>query len=338
MIRNIQALRFLAAFAVLAYHAGTQYFAIGTGTWLGPFLAAFTPYGMAGVDVFFVISGYIIWHATRGRQGPADAAAFLVTRLARVYLGYWPWLVIAVLLAHLVDGADFARFNLQGSLFLFPLGGTLVIIVAWTLTLEVMFYLVFAASMLLPRPAILAVLALWSACALAVMGKGSLWLTPYALEFAAGALLAAAVARFGAPRPSWSLAALAATLVMAVGWHSETILERVLVVGPFGVAAVALAVALEARGWTAGRALVVLGDASYALYLCHLPIMLAVIRLLSRPVAENPDLAFAAMMLATVLVSVGWYLAVERHVTAATRAAVRQLLPVRPRRLATLGA
>lgn len=78
---------------------------------------------MAGVDVFFVISGYIIWHATRGRQGPADAAAFLVTRPARVYLGYWPWLVIAVLLAHLVDGADFARFNLQGSLFLFPWAG-----------------------------------------------------------------------------------------------------------------------------------------------------------------------------------------------------------------------
>ncbi len=335
MIRNIQALRFLAAFAVMAYHAGNQYLGTGADGWLAPGLRLLRSYGMAGVDVFFVISGFIIWHTTARKGGPEDAATFLMRRLARIYFGYWPWLAIAAAIAYAVTRVDFATYNLAGSLFLFPLGGSRILIVAWTLTVEVACYALFSLLMLLPRAGTLAAL-LASACGVlgvwvlgppGASGAGGLVLAPYLAEFAAGATLAAAIGRFGAPRIGWSILALLAALSIAVALHSETvILDRVLFVGPVGVAMVALAVSLETRGVVAGRWLVLLGDASYALYLCHLPLILGAMYLWWRALDRHADLMFAGMMAASVLISVIWYLAVERHVTAATSDAVSRLL------------
>jgi len=55
-------------------------------------------YGGTGVDLFFVISGFIMVHVTRNTaRGPAGAGHFLLRRISRIYPLYW--LVSAALLA-----------------------------------------------------------------------------------------------------------------------------------------------------------------------------------------------------------------------------------------------
>ncbi|NQZ78739.1 MAG: acyltransferase family protein [Ekhidna sp.] len=91
MILNIQLLRALAALAVVLYHIAPYYLPpAGDGGWL---LVFFRQFGYAGVDVFFVISGYVIWLTSRKDNAPG-AGHFLFKRLARIYLGYWPYLLI----------------------------------------------------------------------------------------------------------------------------------------------------------------------------------------------------------------------------------------------------
>src|SRR3954466_10752345 len=73
-VRSIQYLRGLAAFGVLAFHAADRAgYAFGTGA--------------AGVDVFFVISGFIMW-VTTCRKGPSPAA-FMWKRIQRIVPLYW---------------------------------------------------------------------------------------------------------------------------------------------------------------------------------------------------------------------------------------------------------
>lgn len=153
---------------------------------------------------------------------------------------------------------------------------------------------------------------------------------PFIAEFAAGALLAAAIGRFGPP-PAWP-AAIATALLAAVGVYVGQrygllgrldVLGRVLCVAPFAVATVALAVALEHRGVTCGRTLVLLGDSSYALYLCHVPVLTLATQVWWPTVHAHPDILYPVITAATVVVAVAWYLAVERHLTAASTRIVR---------------
>ena len=82
MLINIQFLRFAAALAVVVYHAGKHVAATGADPgWL---FRAGEAVGFAGVDVFFVISGFIMFHTTRESAGAAAAAEFLKRRVARI--------------------------------------------------------------------------------------------------------------------------------------------------------------------------------------------------------------------------------------------------------------
>lgn len=342
MIRNVQALRFLAALAVALYHAGVQYRGLPSGDWLGPIFDLFVPHGMLGVDVFFAVSGFIIWHTTAGLQGLRNSAQFLAKRLTRIYLGYWPWLAMMAAAMHYRLGEDLATYNVTGSLLLFPLGGKLILIVAWSLTVEVVCYAVFAVSMMLPRRRmILGVLAIWSSAAVLLAGQGAgIAFTPFIVEFAAGAFLAAAVERHRTPSPLWLLPALIVGLWLASSFDStESTLARVFLATPFAVSAVLLALSLEARGRTAGDALVRLGDASYALYLCHVPVILVAMPWFWREVAAAPGAAMLAMVAVSIGLALVWYLAVERHVTGACHRLIASALRGgRLRALATIPA
>src|SRR6185295_4385717 len=83
-LRNIQALRFAAAFAVVLFHLTFLYFdvaAMAALSWL-------RHVGWAGVDIFFVISGFIIYSVTArldwSAGAPRIAAVFLARRIVRI--------------------------------------------------------------------------------------------------------------------------------------------------------------------------------------------------------------------------------------------------------------
>ena len=93
MLVNIQILRFLAATAVVAFHAwgvAPNYIAVADGNTSFGFA-----YGGRGVDLFFVISGFIIFYATRDSH--LTPAAFLRRRVERIVPIYA--VVIAVVTA-----------------------------------------------------------------------------------------------------------------------------------------------------------------------------------------------------------------------------------------------
>lgn len=196
-LNNIQALRALAAYMVVVFH-------------LTEFVNQVLPdaldwrAGQAGVDVFFVISGFIMVFTTRrGDTSPAD---FLRRRVIRVVPLYW--LVTGILVLCLIGG--FAPFGLHdwapGDVFRSLLFLPLVRVdgvagpplgVGWTLNYEMFFYVLFALTLALRRqlaPALGISLAIGLLVAGAVLLPphtlaGSFYSSPIMLEFVAGALL-----------------------------------------------------------------------------------------------------------------------------------------------------
>jgi exopolysaccharide production protein ExoZ len=155
-LAGIQCLRGIAALMVVFYHVGIRM----TGNDGEP-----SPYDvlMAGVDIFFVISGFIMW-VTTAQQPDRTAGRFLLDRVQRIVPAYW--VVTAALAVGLYLFAQPAlaspnagfdprvRHTVLSFLFipaLNPYKGVYqpVLTAGWTLNLEMFFYVIFAAAMAL---------------------------------------------------------------------------------------------------------------------------------------------------------------------------------------------
>jgi exopolysaccharide production protein ExoZ len=162
---SIQYARALAALAVVLAHTG----AYGSGN-------AFH-IGSAGVDIFFVISGFVMWTTTASRaQTPAD---FIANRIVRIVPMYW-LVTLALVIAAVCVPALFPRLKIDAGhvvaslLFMpsrSPFNGELwpVLVQGWTLNYEMFFYGVFALVLFIPRQLRLAALSM-AFCGLALSG------------------------------------------------------------------------------------------------------------------------------------------------------------------------
>ncbi|RTL46510.1 MAG: acyltransferase [Burkholderiales bacterium] len=140
-LQALQALRGIAALAVVLMHFKEWMVKFSPG------LAAVAQYGYVGVDVFFLISGFIIFHATAAPES-RQALPFLIRRLCRVVLPAWVAMALLVLikppyLIDLVRGLAFLPRETGHP----PYFGHGFLIVAWTLTYELLFYGVFALAL-----------------------------------------------------------------------------------------------------------------------------------------------------------------------------------------------
>jgi exopolysaccharide production protein ExoZ len=135
-INGVQALRALAAIMVVFSHLvgfETRYLPGGVlvPDWFG--------YGQFGVDLFFVLSGFIIVESTRRLHGSAAAGmVFLYRRVIRIYPVYWAYLaaVLAVWLVNpaVLGGGQGREVDLVASIFLYPSTASHVMLVSWTLS------------------------------------------------------------------------------------------------------------------------------------------------------------------------------------------------------------
>ena len=136
---SIQALRVIAAFMVLAFHVSLEVAKLTPAAVLTP--------GSAGVDLFFVISGFVMLYSSERLFGrPWASAQFFKRRLVRIVPLYWLATTALVLLV-----APFAGTKAVIASLLFwpyPAGGAPLLNVGWTLNIEMFFYLVFAAALL----------------------------------------------------------------------------------------------------------------------------------------------------------------------------------------------
>jgi exopolysaccharide production protein ExoZ len=265
---SIQYLRALAAIAVVLFHAAkmTRH----------SFEA-----GAAGVDVFFVISGFLMW--TIGRRYEGIPFAFLAKRAGRIVPLYWLLTLALAALALLVPppfhgyGPKPSAAHLLSSMFFVPENGAPVIVAGWTLNFEVFFYLLFALSLLLTaRTRLVALTA--TLIGLFVVGR---WLlptspilvvvtSPLLLEFLGGVWLGKAWTQ-GIRLPKWAGAVVAIAGAVAIvevprfGIYPEAV--RAYVWGMPALLVVGGALSLEPI--LRSRALKFLGDASYSIYLVH---------------------------------------------------------------------
>ncbi len=303
--------------AVFLHHAGDHLKAMGGPAWL----ADSFEYGFSGADVFFVLSGVIMWETTQGKQGPLAAASFFGRRVTRIYGGYWPVLALCLLVQ--TEARSSPNWDRVGSfLLLNPNHWQHFIPQAWSLSFELYFYVLFA-LLVLARPAwrrglVLSAVAVICAANLATWPRPATFVVDVAmLEFAAGILVAWLV-RF-APRARLVAGGLLALSVgiLAVGvhWHLVVGSQRTLAFGGFATALVASVLVLDRAGVSPWPDWMVrLGDSSYALYLLHGLALHFLYTTGARDAFARsgwPTLGLTLWLVLSLLACHVWYLAVE---------------------------
>jgi peptidoglycan/LPS O-acetylase OafA/YrhL len=283
-IDNIQALRGIAATMVLFTHC-MGFESVHLHERLLP---DWMVIGNSGVDLFFVISGFIMVHVTRGAfQKPAGIGEFVFNRLTRIYPLYWFYTLVflagSLLRRGWMSEPQDRATSFVASFLLLPQDAPPLLVPGWSLVFEMYFYTVFVGLLCLPeRRAPLAV-ALWAAGALAAYFLLSpfqsplltLITSPYCMEFALGCVSALLIARgkiiAGAlPGVAVGIALLALAASVHFFGGDPAGPWRVVVYGvPYGLLVYAL-VAAELSGTARSpRWLVHIGDGSYSLYLSH---------------------------------------------------------------------
>jgi exopolysaccharide production protein ExoZ len=282
MIRQIQYLRGIAAMMVVWHHAQTT--VDGTTQFLG-----FHEWGKRGVDLFFVISGFIMLVTTW--EKPISPAQFIRNRIQRIVPLYWAVTFAAIAQAYIAPWLKWDGESLAKSLLFIPyyslnFPGEIwpLLVPGWTLNYEMFFYALFALLLLAGRNWRVPVMALVLGC-LVVTGMIAkphsaplaVYTSPLLLEFCAGMILG----RFWVMRPH----------ARQEGGHSV---------------------------------LMALGDASYSIYLTHL-LTLGVLRAIWRHfIPVNTTLAESVCFVGIALFSsaVAGYLCyrvIEKPVTDALK-------------------
>ena len=156
-LNNLQALRAFAALNVVLFHI------IGTSSKYGfsvDYLNVFDGWGDNGVDLFFVLSGFIMVYIHKDK--PLSAARFFIDRFTRIAPLYWLMTILLLAITYISpsifrsDVSDFQELSLSSILFIskLVLGKMPVLYDGWTLEYEMLFYLILSIGMFFQRKVI----------------------------------------------------------------------------------------------------------------------------------------------------------------------------------------
>ncbi|MEC4015930.1 acyltransferase family protein [Streptomyces sp. H27-D2] len=290
-LRALDGLRLLAALMVAAYHYGGRDGEISEawGSSPGrqfPSLSQLFAYGCLGVQIFFIISGFVICMSGWGRP----LRHFFASRVSRLFPAYWAAVILVTAVFALpwiayeaVSPSD-ALVNL--TMLQQPLGVDRVLGVCWTLWAEVRFYALFALFVVLPgasRQRVVLFCALWTLgaaiAATADLPVLDIVLMPEYAPFFIGGVGLYLIHRFGHDVTAWGIVGFSWLLGQHYAvdrlWHppdpdyfSYRSSLTIVAVVTLGFAAVA-AVALGKLRWADWRWLTVAGALTYPFYLVH---------------------------------------------------------------------
>ena len=278
MLIHVQILRFVAAAAVVAFHAwgvAPAYIAVP-----GDRPSWGLEHAGHGVDLFFVISGFIIFYATH--RSPMSPGTFLRRRMERIIPLYYFVILVVVALAWLIPttfgtpGWFTPQHILKSLAFVsFSDGEMPVGYVGWSLEYEMYFYLAAALLMALTRNPWRNIVVLFSALVVAgqipgvrsALGNYAFFVDPLFLEFAMGVLAGGVFVNGRVSVPALVAATCAIAMLLVFDPDSRAIV--------FGLPSAALvAGAAYLSRWRARPSwietiLARLGDASYSIYLAQ---------------------------------------------------------------------
>jgi exopolysaccharide production protein ExoZ len=332
-IESVQGLRAAAAFSVAVLHTLHDAIPLDPGGSAARWHDAL-PW-QTGVDLFFVISGFVMVHASADlfgrRSGPL---VFMTRRLARIVPLYWAtttlFLVVVLAMPSAVSHDDINLATVAKSYLFLPALASSGFIqpvysLGWTLNYEMFFYVVFAIFIGQPRRRALPLVGLLLSGLIAahrfVPNEATalvFWTDPIMAEFLFGMVIGA-IATTEFALPDWVRAGsfVAALAALVIGHASGSTLSE-----PIGVGvpmAILVAVAVLGRPVPIQAAILLIGEASYALYLMH-PFAMRAVSLLWRalhltgPVAAAGYVATSlALALAAAVAAHLWF---ERPVSA----------------------
>lgn len=281
--QSVQAARGIAALLVAFFH-GQHVVKLSRSDGAVPF-GGFFGFGHAGVDFFFVLSGFIIFYVHRfDLNTPLKLPVFFWKRIVRIY-PLFLFLMLFVTAKFVIKG-DFDWTHFLKTIFLIPQPPYPMLIQSWTLVHEAFFYLFFGLAIFRARLGLIA-LGLWLAVFTYLtwvkpsFGSGfvadfiSVVASPYNLLFLIGIAVAWFVKRGPIPFAR-TLAAVGAIGFIAVGvadnnhMFEQFTFARICLFGISSGVMLTGLVAAEATGLIrVGRFGDFLGDLSYPLYLVH---------------------------------------------------------------------
>lgn len=149
-LHNIQVLRAFAALLVVLHHFLPQFDVMGGKNALVTFIST---WGFTGVDIFFVISGFIMVYTSFDKERGYDVAkTFLIHRLSRIFLGYWPFFLAMLFTLYRYEPVHLQTLDIFGSFSLLNANMfQLVLPVSWSLSYELYFYMMFVLTFFLSQ-------------------------------------------------------------------------------------------------------------------------------------------------------------------------------------------
>jgi len=322
-VLNIQALRGIAVLLVVFSHMlpiENKYSATDK------ILPDIFMIGISGVDLFFLISGFVMVSVTQNtNQSISKIKLFLYHRFTRIYPLYWFYsiliLTVFLLQPSMVNNSQDNQIDIISSFLLIPQDLLPIVNVGWTLVFEIYFYIIFSLLLLLPRKKLTTGLLLWGIVILAV-SSSPLWrenaftkvyFHPLTLEFIIGAFIAIVYYKRDIPGNA-KLLALASIVIWLVSYTifqsstNENIPKGIIRVIIFGIpASLALYSALlyeKNHNITMPNWLCKIGDASYSIYLSHIIVLSIVGRVWSKfstNGALDNFIAFTLMLIAVLI-------------------------------------
>lgn len=275
MYLNIQVLRAIAALLVLLHHMVNHLAQIAPIE----FLKTVGGFGYIGVDLFFVISGFVVTQSAMEQSGKMSGVFnFLLKRILRIYPSFWLALIAYYYIGH-YNGRDFSNIQWLESISLtsidlFKLG----LPISWSLTYELYFY------------ALLLIVVVWKLRGLSFLmtffiilvpifhflqwGElNKFWFSPFVGEFLAGAVVFkySKIIEKSNVTPWLSLILLGFSTYFLTQWNPDNLMLRSISGGGIGAALLCMGIWLERYKYVSKESfLVEVGNASFLIYLWHL--------------------------------------------------------------------
>jgi peptidoglycan/LPS O-acetylase OafA/YrhL len=295
--------------------------------------------GWSGVDYFFVLSGFIMVYVHRSAIGKKDQLkSFLVKRAVRIYPIYWiitlTVLCFFLVIPGLANKEDLSLGHIIVSLLLIPQKNKPILDVGWTLIYEIYFYLLFSIGIWLKPKHSVPILSGWLLVTILHYRKivkfpdDFFWLeTVFGdmnLEFVLGCLAAYIVIKYNNKigKYRWILFGIANLGYVILGrlpGLGNLGFDRITTFGVLAVMLIIAATSIDLKDSPKIPALLIfLGDASYSIFLTHVPVISAITKILQKPnLGKYFDGFFAPALVAVFAVVVGciFYFLIEKPLT-----------------------